>query len=264
MTWSPVQQQHAIERVRIDIAFTEQLPGRVVESAKRIFEQTRTQVRFSEPSHQEVHQLQIQPGVIHAPTAQKVVGWQAIRESSSGVIVEAISLNPVAFSYESTDYRSWTTAYKRFHSVAADIIKQFATVVDFRSFALDYVDRFVYQGALTDAAPNGILRDELLACTTEGARNGKFLWHVHRGWFEKQDGRLILVNQNVDAQDAKSHTGTDVRSIQIFTRAEFRPDPEQFTVEELEEVSNKLHTLCNRHFSLILTDSAKQMVGLRA
>lgn len=264
MSWAAVQQKHAIERVRVDIAFAEQLPGRVVESARRIFEQHRTPVRFGEPVPQEVHQFQLQPGMVGPPVAQKVAGWQSIRESSPGVIIEAISLHQGGFSYESTDYRDWATAYRRFKSVANGVIQQFATVVDFRSFGLDYMDRFVYQGLPTEAEPSGILQAELLSCLTEGARSGQFLWHVHRGWFESLDGRSILMNQNVDAQDAKSHTGMDVRSLQIFTRAEFRPEPEQFVVGDLDVISNQLHVLCNEHFSSILTGAAKQMVGLEA
>lgn len=262
LTWAPVQQKHAIERLRIDIAFTEQLPARVVDTAKRTFEQVRHQVRFAEPVPQEVHQFQFQPGMAAPTVAQKASGWQSIRESSPGVVVEAIALNQGGFSYESTDYRGWDTAYKRVLSVSAEIVRQFATVVDFRSFGIDYMDRFVYQGDAGQASPSDILQDALLASLTEGARSGQFLWHLHRGWFERLNERSILMNQNVDAQDAKTHTGMEVRSLQIFTRAEFRPEPEQFVVQDLDDIADQLHILCNGAFSSILTDSAKQMVGL--
>lgn len=262
LSWAAVQQQHAIERIRIEIAFTEPLPSRVVESAKRQFEQNRNALRFASAVPQEVHQLGIQPGLGGAPTFQKVVGWNSVRESSPGVAVESVALNPGGFAYESTDYRSWETAHRRFRSVADSIIQQVSTVVDIGSFSLDYADRFVYQGRPAEAEPGAILVPDLLCSLTEGARSGEFLWHLHRGWFDLQEGRSVLMNQNVDAQDAKTHTGALVRSLQIFTRAEFRPQPEQFRVEDLRAIADQLHVLCNFHFASILTDDAKNMVGL--
>ncbi len=259
-----MQQSHAIERMRIDIAFAEQLPGRVVESVKRSFEQIRAKARFQEPLPQEHHQIQIQPGVAQPMVTHKVAGWQSVRESAPGMVVEAILLNQGGFSYESADYRGWETAHRRFLTVAADVISQVASVIDFKAIGMDYTDRFVFQGKPIDAKPEGILQAELLTSISDGARTGQFLWHLHRGWFEKQDGRTILMNQNIDAQEMKSHTGADVRSLQIFTRAEFRPEPEQFDLQDLDKISNHLHTLCNSQFSGILTDDAKQMVGMRA
>jgi uncharacterized protein (TIGR04255 family) len=262
VTWKPVQQQHAIERVRVELAFAELLPTRVVESAKRDFERLRGQLRFAEPILQETHQFQLQPGLSGAPPVQKITGWQSVREASPGAIVEAVTVNQSGFTYESTDYRGWSTAYKRFHTVSCDFISQFCSVMDIRSFSLDYTDRFIFEGSPDQATPTEIVQPQLLASLTDGAKRGRDLWHVHRGWFQTQDGRSILMNQNIDAQDAKTHTGFDVRSLHLFTRAEFRPKPEQFDPKDLDEIANQLHSLCDTHFSSVLTAAAKRSVGL--
>ncbi|WP_289155608.1 TIGR04255 family protein [uncultured Salipiger sp.] len=262
MTWTPVQQRHAIERVRFEVAFTESLPARVVDSAKRTFEQVRNDVRFEEPTHQEYHQFLVGRDAALSRAGKGTDGWLARRKLASGLIAEAVTLNSTTFSYETTDYRDWGTAYRRFEKIAAKIIEQIATVVDFRSVAHDYVDRFVFQGFPKDAKPTDIFVPALLAPLNEGARSGRFLWHIHHGWFEDVDGRSILVNQNFDAQDGQTPTGTDVRSLQILTKAEFRPKPDQFSVVDLEVIVKQLHDICNERFSSVLTDDAKKMIGL--
>ena len=261
MTWAPVQQKHAIERIRFDILFTESLPARVVEAARRAFDQSRSDIRFDEPTTQQTHKIVLSGGVPAPQLGKSSDGWQSGRKIASGLIAEAVTLNSNGFSYETSDYRDWATAYKRFEKVSYKTIERVASVVDFRSVSHEYIDRFVYQGFPDQAAPTGIFRADLLAPLKEEARSGRFLWHIHHGWFEEADGRSILVNQNFDAQDGQTPTGQEVRSIQILTKAEFRPRPEQFMVEDLAAIANQLHHVCNANFAASLTEDAKKMIG---
>lgn len=263
MSWAPVQQRHAIERVRFDIAFAEQIPQRVIDAVQRKFEERREQLRFGPVQPAEFHQVSFQVGTPAPSVLQKAGGWKSVRNASTGS-VEALIVNQTGLAYESTDYRTWEMALRRFMSVAEFGVEQFAAVVDFRALALDYTDRFVFQGVPVEASPEEILDRALLASVSEGARKGLYTWHVHRGWFDRLDGRTILMNQNVDAVDGKTHTGSDVRSIQIYTRAEFRPEPNQFVTSDLEAIFDQLHTLCNEHFSSIISESARSMVGMRS
>lgn len=262
VTWTPVQKRHAIERMRFEVAFTEGLPARAVEAARRAFDQMRSDLRLSEPKVLDLHQIVLQPGgEPHQSSGTKVAGWQSIKQRE-GLVLEAISLTANGLLYESSDYRSWDTASRRFLTVAAKVIAQVSEVVDFRSFSHDYTDRFIFHGAPQSANPGEILQPDLLAPLNEGARSGKFLWHVHRGWFDEMKDRSILMNQNFDAQDGKTPTGTNVRSVQIFTRAEFRPRSGQFRVDGLEELAHELHILCNDRFYAALTEHARNMIGM--
>lgn len=71
------------------------------------------------------------------------------------------------------------------------------------------------------------------------------------------------MNQNIDAQDGKAQNGIDVRSLQIYTRAEFRPRADEFAMDTLDQLANRLHSLCNASFASVLTDEAKQLVGMQ-
>lgn len=234
---------------------------RVVDAAKRGFEQVREQLRFAEAIPQEMHQFQIQPGMI-APIAQRVDGWASTRAATPGVISEALTLNQGSLSYETTDYRGWAVAFKRFSSVALEAIRTVSNVVDFRVFALEYQNRFIFQGIPSEADPEQVLQPELLKILSAGAQSGQYLWHLHRGWFESDADRSILMNQNIDAQDAKSPTGQDVRALQFLTRAEFRPTPEQFDMRDIEVIADQLHSLCKDTFAASLSPTARQLAGV--
>lgn len=260
--WVPVQQHHAIERLRLEFGFREALPSKVVETARRIFDPQRATLRFSDPEPQDVHQFILQPGNFGPPATQKVVGWQSTRRKDNVSIAEAVALNPTAFSYESTDYRGWDTAYKRFSKVVRPLLEVIINVVDLNHFSLEYTNRFVFQGQPDRADPSPILSESVLNSINDRAKAGLSLWHLHRGWFEMIEGRNILVNQNIDVQDGQSLDGRPVRSIQIYNRAEFRPEKDQFSLDGIDSVATELHDLLKGQFCAVLSPTAMHMLSI--
>ncbi|PIL17770.1 hypothetical protein P775_23280 [Puniceibacterium antarcticum] len=197
----------------------------------------------------------------NSPTIQQSIGWSSQRDKRPGLTAEAISVDNRSVTYESSDYRGWTTAVKRLQNVIGGTVQHLSDVVDVQAVDLNYTDRFIFEGDIGNADPSLILSADVLKLLAVDAARGAKLWHLHRGWFKTLYGKEYLINQNIDVQDAKSPAGAPVRSVQILSKAELRPDG-SFEVSTLEDVLKTLHDECHNVFADCLSDYGRSMVGI--
>ena len=93
-------------------------------------------------------------------------------------------------------------------------------------------------------------------------RAGRELWHVHRGWFEESEGCRLLVNQNIDAQQAKTADGRDARSVAIYTKVERQANGGDVDLASLQVDLDAMHGVSKRVIREALRDEAQEKVGL--
>lgn len=264
LSWESLHSSHAVERVRFEIVFAEALPKKVVDGIGRASDAKLRDLRFGARQERHVTNFVIGgplPGGAQLPT-QTHTGWQAVRERAPGQIVEAISLDGASMIYESTEYRGWEKAFGRFKNLTKDILSEAAKVVNAAAIIHDYTDRFVFQGDAEKAAPVELLSEAVLAGLPESVLSGGELWHVHRGWFELGNGTKYLINQNFDAQQGKSPSQKDVRSLQIYTKAEQRADGTEVDISDLDANFNHMHLRCNAIVAAALSREMATRVGL--
>ena len=189
LTWEPIHPNHAVERLRFEILFSEPLPRKIIEAVGAVFDAKRSDLRFDPREERQVQHFFVgpNPGIMpQEPMIQN--GWQSIRKSAANIPLEAVTFDSSNIVYESTDYRGWQKAFVRFESVCSDMLKAAGEAVNARAIVHDYVDRFVYDGPAGEAVPTEIVRKEFLPQFPKTILMGEELWHSHRGWFEYFDG----------------------------------------------------------------------------
>ncbi len=265
MSWLPLGPEHAIERVRFEVRFGEALPKKAVEQIGLKHDAKTTETRFGVRQEQQITNLVVGPRGPKVPSgnAGNEVGWLSTRVAGVGnAVVEALTLQNSLLSYESGDYRGWTKALTRFQSVCGDLLDEAGKLVNAASVTLEYTDRFVFQGEVSQARPDGLVDAAILALLPESALSGRELWHVHRGWFETLGDDRCLINQNFDAQQGAINFNKEARSIQIFSKCEIRKDGAGIDVPDLVPKFVLLHQRSIGLIASAITDAMRKTIGL--
>lgn len=264
MTWRPINPFHAIERARVAVAFSEAIPEKLQKGILLELDARRDDLGFGQatPLRGATFAFQFGPGVA-APLQQPapVSGWQLLRQNELGQILEALELNGPELGYQSMEYGRWTLFKERLQGVLGSTPNMLGSVLSRRVTVLEYIDRFYFDGdpSISDARP---LLGDLLSVLPESVGGGKSLWHIHRGWFENQSGRSVLVNINFGTEDGVVDGGRAVRSLHGVTRVELRHTEENSDVSELLSDLEMLHDVANATFKNSLTDFGRNLVGM--
>jgi len=97
----------------------------------------------------------------------------------------------------------------------------------------------------------------------DAARTSSAAWHSHFGWFEEIEGHSLLINQNIDAQDGVLQIGGDVvRSLQVYTKTDLRPNDFENGYEGLRPSVSAMHTKSKRLVYDILTPEMRRRIGM--
>lgn len=249
MNWRPLHSNHAIERVRLVVQFSEQVPAKILRTMSDIIASKRHDLRMTGPTPVQNFEFQIGPGGTVPVQSIKGAGWQFTRTSSNGLPLEALVCDGVTLTYETTEYQRWEVYTRRLQKLLADALAPTMKVMDAQMISLEYLDRFLFDGPASEADARTLLSSHTEAINTK-AISGKSIWHLHKGWFEEFQGGQVLINQNFDAQDGIFLGGSDVRrSIQITTRAEFRAQVYDVKLEMFDQHIENLHSLTKGYFS---------------
>ena len=262
MAWLPIHPTHAIERTRIVIQFSQPIPQKMVSRLGEQFDGLRLDFGFGARIETQMQSVTMNPAGVEPVFSQRASGWQFVREQAPGVILEAMILEPQGFVYETAEYVRWALFWDRLSRMTTEILEQLQKDVGVRSVALEYFDRFYFDGGITDAVPSALVRPELISALPESACSGRELWHVHRGWFEGEGAQRYLVNQNVDAQQAKTAEDRDVRSALIYTKVERTADDIEIDLSHLGETLDAMHDVSKRVIQDALIEEMQLRVGL--
>lgn len=178
--------------------------------------------------------------------------------AASGGSVRLV-LEPRAVRFESSNYAGWSS-FKRFRDfflTATGLAREHFELV---GLSLDYVDQFV-SSAESDNGMS-LVSNEISGALPSDLISKGHLWHMHRGWFDRCEGRSVLLNQNMDLRQDDGGDGATYRSLWLYTKTEARRGDEQSVIEPTAELLDLLHRISKRTFSSALSDEAKKMVGI--
>lgn len=262
VTWLPIHPTHAIERTRIVIQFQNPLHHKMVSRLGEQFDQVRKEFGFGARIETQAHMVTLVQADATPVVSPKAVGWQFNRTTEQGALMEVVVLDPQNFVYESAEYVRWALFADRLSRMTGSMVAELQRDVDVQSVALEYFDRFVFGGTIDQSVPSGLVRNELLCSLPDSATSGSELWHVHRGWFEGEGPNRFLVNQNIDAQQARNPEGKDVRSVVIYTKVERQAQSGNVDLSTLANDLGAMHDVSKRVIRDALIEDAQKRVGL--
>jgi uncharacterized protein (TIGR04255 family) len=262
--WQPIHPNHAIERTRVIIQFATPISNKMAEYLTGVLALgapqgglgpregvARSGVRFL---------MSAQGAQVISQDSQN--GAQFARRSQNGEIVEAVLLDQSSLIYETSEYVRWALFQNRFSELTSKVVEKLAVDADIGSVTLEYFDRFIFEGQIESAVPNGLIHDNLLLTLAESARNGKEIWHIHRGWFEGGLTDRFLVNQNVDVQEGQNSDGESIRSVALYTKVEQQAGAIVPDLTKVDDLLEKLHLVSTRVVRDALQSTVQKRIGL--
>lgn len=267
MTWAPFTSKHAIERARIVIHFAQPIQMKQVAALAEIAEARRAELGFGARVSIPTNVVEVDQRTGDARIAKQASGWSLSVMAEDGKTVEAVALNPQFFIYEASEYDRWAGFWDRYEAITANLRTRIAADIDVRAVALEYVDRFAFEGPPSEAAPGLLIREAIVGSLPESARSGREAWHVHRGWFEGDEPHRFLVNQNIDAQSILDDDKNETRGVGIMTKVERqrlgdRDAPTDLDISSLPDDIEAMHNVSKRVMREALQDDMCARVGL--
>jgi len=200
MSWTPVNADHAIERVLFTTLFSDQLPTKVMSQLG-----VELGAKASSVGINEMVQLSPPPFPIHFDGAvqqqpQMPNFGQVYRKTSNGIVLEEINCTAMSLSFSATLYVHWKDFLERVEECLAEAINRVAEVTDIVDVRLEYWDKF--------NLPHGNTAADVKSLVNPASRlipgyfkEQKGSWHTHFGFFtpdHNSNSRRVLVNGNVD------------------------------------------------------------------
>lgn len=262
VTWEPFTAQHAIERVRIVLHFTQAIQPKQVSSLAALVEAKRAELELGPQTSTNTNVVELDASTGDARISKQPSGWSFSKTTSEGAAVEALLLNPQFLLYEAATYDHWESFWPRYNALTSDLRARIQSDINVRAVALEYLDRFRFEGDVGAAEPGLLVREPIVGSLPDSVRSGRELWHVHRGWFEGDEPRRYLVNQNFDAQSVQDSGGAEVRSIALATKVERQSATGDLDISSLPDDIEIMHTLSKRVVRDTLSDEMCKRVGL--
>lgn len=256
MTWSPLHPDHSIDRVRLVFRFSQNLPDKTIMKLGKQIEEIQSDLGLTTKNYRDSNTIVIGPT---GPEDQ--YGWHILRGDSPSGPLEVMALHRHALVYETGDYTRWKYFIERLEKVVHSTLKPCLEIVDLNHLILEYIDRFVYDGEADEASPTSLIRD-IDHWLPDEALAGQRLWHLHRGWFETYDGVNLLINQNFDCQEGDVPERGRTKSVQIYTKVEFRDKLSEVDFDGIGTRLNSMHKRSNEVFGSMLLDGILDKIGL--
>lgn len=262
MSWRPIHPEHAIERVRVIAQLSESLPGELVFKLAKDNEEKRLKFGFQEQKVRRGQMVSLGPeGISFSGDSEESFAWDWIRVSPDNSPIEKITVEGEYISYETVEYPGWSEFFLRYHSINKHLLPEAINLLKPASLCLEYIDKVVFDGDPNDAAPTCV-SEMISKLIPPVVMEGSFLWHVHRGWYEILNGVPLLINQNLEAHNAKSSGDREFRILQFLTKVELRFGGNTLNFSNLVSHLEDMHEISKKVFKSSLTDDMAVKVGL--
>jgi uncharacterized protein (TIGR04255 family) len=279
MPWQPAHQNHAIERVSLTFQFKEEIPTRhwrdlleaVTTRMPGLGFATRLDLNFTQsvlgqaPSPVAMSGRQV-GGVVGMAVRPAMVGSGRLFQSNEGPEVrEQISLQRNQVTYSATQYQRWSALRNRMIDSLGDAIDRALSLVDMDFVMLEYWDRFIFDGPISDVNYQELIRvDSRYLPSFASGRKG--LWHSHVGYLDSLSlGSNRLINLNVDVFDqAMPNSQEAQRSVGIHSMSQDRVEPKSSptTLVHAASTLDDLHTLLKVVLGDVISSEMAERISL--
>ena len=296
MSWRPAHDAHAIERTGIAFQFAEPIPTKrwqallnevaIAATANGFnsiveeFELPMPPVLMGPPAPGIVPNLPLfvggvlgQPAIGQAafpPFAPNPGNGRSFRLIQGSEVREEFSLHRQRFAYASNRYDRWRSFKGRVQSALEVPLDDVLRMVNLAAIKLEYWDRFIFEGALTDVDYGELLQTGSSHLPAFPATTHE-LWHSHVGYFSPSEfADRRLVNANVDIIDildpppTTDRQFTKKRSAGVYSMAQDAAwrNSAPATFSEASTVLDDLHALLKTVLGTIVTPAMAERIAL--
>ncbi len=270
MSWKPITDKHAIERVRFAIVFQEPLTQKTFDELVASFEKNHSE-DYDLNKHIKAKRLGVKISLsnnVVQNTEQEpentIHQFQKTAISDETSVLEHLNIARDEVFFEISNYTRWINFYETVQKLIKQITDITIKTVDISRLSLDYWDKFVFEGDPSNANPRLLLKN-LEQHLPENVFTDGELWHLTKGWLKSTDdiNDKILVNLNWLAQNEEEKNTKKIhRTVQIHTLTAFRKIYSENSVGDIVKDTEKLHNVSKSVFADGLLDEAKKSVGL--
>lgn len=266
--FKPVHAAHAIERVSTGIQFAQPLSETDFKEIRKLAS------AFSDdlPKRVEIQGMMVAfgpPGGLPDPPLPGGFVLQSMERDGS--ISSELRVETASITYRTDTYTRWHDVWSNAKKYFDILIPNYLNYSEIVSINLTYVDKFVWDGEISECQPTLLLRNNSEYICSHVYDSGE-LWHSHTGKFLRVEDKLKrLLNLNIDCLDEKEASGNDKRVVKILTvitdnlnQSGYKPvDIKSDTVINfVDEHMHKLHTFSKNTFSNIICDDMCKRIGL--
>ncbi len=270
MSWKPITDKHAIERVRFTIVFQEPLTQKTFDELTLSFKETHLK-DYDLNKHIKGKKLGVTISLSNnmvQNTEQEpenpIHQFQKTANSDETSVLKRLSIARDEVSFEILNYTRWINFYETVQKLIKQTTDITIKTVDISKLSLDYWDKFVFEGDPSNADPRLLLKN-LEQHLPENVFTDGELWHLTKGWFKSTDdiNDKILVNLNWLAQNEEEKNTKEIRrTVQIHTLTAFRKIYSENSAGDVVKDTEKLHNVSKSVFADGLLDEVKMSVGL--
>lgn len=266
--FKPVHAAHAIERVSTGIQFAQPLS----ETDFREIRDLASAFSDDLPRRVEIQGMMVAfgpPGGLPDPPLPGGFVLQSMERDGS--VSSELRVETASITYRTDTYTRWHDVWSNAKKYFDILIPKYLDYSEIVSINLTYVDKFVWDGEISECQPTLLLRNNSEYVCSHVYDSGE-LWHSHTGKFLRVEDKLKrLLNLNIDCLDEKEASGSDKRVVKILTvitdninqpgykTVEIKSDT---VVDFIDEHMRKLHIFSKNTFGKIICDEMCKRIGL--
>lgn len=211
-TARPSNPDHSINEVAFVLNFSQPLSENNLLSLKQLEDQLKD--TLPKMDLQEGAGIQIMPDGKMVPQKSKLLSLAFRHFNNKDEFDLALRAEGNLIAVNCLDYEDgWKQIWPKVHDfLKAAASKLISTENPIDSLALQYIDRFIYEGQIESYKTSTIFDTDSVYLNKKVSNTGPF-WHIHQGWFEiKKDLSSRILNRlNITATlaDKEHHTTID-------------------------------------------------------
>ncbi len=249
MSWKPLNDKCAIERMGFVIVFKETLTQKTFDELADVFKNNYSK-------DYKLKEVQDDDGAVFA--------FLKTVDSDENRLLENLSIARSRISFESMNYTEW----KPFDEIINKITKQATDItvktVDIHQVSLEYLYKFIFEDDIENADPRLVLK-HLEPNIPETVFTDGEPWNLSKGWLQAfgNTSKKILVELNYRGYNATHvETKTQRKVTEIHTATTFKKIYSEKNIDSLVKDTQKLHKVSKDVFSNSLVDAMKKSVKL--
>lgn len=202
--FDPIHQAHAIEQVLFVLQFDRPLNDVNFAKVREVSEQFQSEL----PGRNDVQNIKMVigptgPAGSTPPTPVTVFR----RVGPDGTVENELRVEPTSLTFRTSLYTRWDAVWTRTRKYFDAIIPMYVEHAKISGVGLNFIDKFVWVGAISECRPSLLLRPESNYLCPH-VHTAKDLWHSHTGAFLRIDSKTKrLLNINVDYIDENRPNG---------------------------------------------------------
>lgn len=268
--FEPVHEAHAIEQVQFVLQFDRSLDDATFLEVRKIAEQFISEL----PARSDIQSFGVAIGAsvsVGPISSSPSIGGVMFRRVQPDETVESeLRIERTSVAFRTTLYTRWDAVWARSRKYFDAIVPKYVGQARISGISLNFIDKFVWSGAIDKCRPNLLLRPASTYLCPH-VYTAQDLWHSHTGAFIRVDNntkRLFNVNVALNDESRLDESRRAVAITTVMTDLMNQPGyaSSEVAAENVAEFLNdhmkQLHLFGKKLFSNIINDEMCKRIAL--